>query len=225
MRVKICGITSARDAEMAVDAGADALGLVFYAKSPRAVGPAQALEIAGSVSPFVQLVGLFVNASAREVIDTLAQVPLNLLQFHGDETAAYCEQFQRPYIKALRMKPAMDVAAAMAAHPRARGFLLDAYRPGVPGGTGEPFDWQRVPGNSGRQIILAGGLSAQNVAEAIRVARPQAVDVSGGVEKAPGRKDPERVVAFVRAAKQWEEFTSTGAADSAGAGKCEGVEK
>lgn len=225
MRVKICGITCAGDAEMAAAAGADALGLVFYAKSPRYVTPEQAAEIARSVPPFVPLVGLFVNAPPQEVNDILATVPLNLLQFHGEETAPYCEQFRRPYIKALRMKPEMDVVAAMAAHPRARGFLLDAYRPGVPGGTGESFDWQRVPRESGQHIILAGGLTPENVSEAIRVAVPGAVDVSGGVEMAPGRKDPQRVAAFVRAARETQNITSAGGDERAGAGKCEGVEK
>ena len=201
MRVKICGITNSEDALGAVDAGADALGLVFYRKSPRAVSADQAAKIAHSVSPFVMLVGLFVNADAAEVERVLARVPLNLLQFHGDEDAAYCEQFGRPYIKALRMQEGLDVQAAMAEHPSARGFLLDAYRPGVPGGTGETFDWQRVPQRSGAHIVLAGGLVPENVARAIAAARPQAVDVSGGVEASPGRKDPHKVVAFIHAAK------------------------
>jgi len=202
MRVKICGITHSDDAMAACAAGADALGLVFYPKSPRFVRVEQAAAIAGAVPPFVTMVGLFVNADVAEVREILARVPLNLLQFHGDEPADYCEQFQRPYIKALRMKDDLDVSAAMAAHPQARGFLLDAYRPGVPGGTGESFDWQRVPRNSGRHIVLAGGLNAANVARAIAAAQPQAVDVSGGVEAAPGRKDPEKVRAFIRAAKR-----------------------
>ena len=201
MRVKICGITNCEDASVAVDAGADALGLVFYGKSPRAVTVDQAAIIARSVSPFVMLVGLFVNAETVEVEDILARVPLNLLQFHGDEDAAYCEQFRRPYIKALRMQEGLDVKAAMSEHPNARGFLLDAYRPGVPGGTGETFDWQRVPRDSEAQIVLAGGLVPENVGQAIVAARPQAVDVSGGVEASPGRKDPQKVAAFIRAAK------------------------
>ncbi|AOS98605.1 N-(5'-phosphoribosyl)anthranilate isomerase [Microbulbifer aggregans] len=225
MRVKICGITCVGDAEMAAAAGADALGLVFYEKSPRFVTPEQAAEIAHGVPPFVQLVGLFVDAHPERVREILAAVPLNLLQFHGSETAPYCEQFRRPYIKALRMKPGVDVNAAMAAHPRARGFLLDAYRAGVPGGTGESFDWQRVPRDSGRQIVLAGGLNPDNVAEAIRVAGPGAVDVSGGVEMAPGRKDRQRTAAFVRAAKEVGKSMSAGGPDYVGAGKCEGVEK
>ncbi|MFI2810452.1 phosphoribosylanthranilate isomerase [Microbulbifer sp. JSM ZJ756] len=202
MQVKVCGITRADDAEMVARAGADALGLVFYERSPRHVTAPQAVSIAAVVPPFLTLVGLFVNASADEVNQVLARVPLNLLQFHGDETADYCEQFGRPYIKALRMKDDLDVVAAMAEHPGARGFLLDAYRPGVPGGTGESFDWQRVPQDSGQQIVLAGGLTPDNVATAIRTARPQGVDVSGGVESAPGIKDADRVYTFITAARQ-----------------------
>lgn len=201
MQVKICGITTSEDARDAVAAGADALGLVFYAKSPRSVTAEQAAVIARAVPPFVTLVGLFVDAASAEVEDILARVPLNLMQFHGSESADDCEQFRRPYIKALRMKDDLDVLAAMAGHPAARGFLLDAYRPGVPGGTGESFDWQRVPRGSGQQIVLAGGLTPDNVARAIDEARPQAVDVSGGVEISPGHKDPHKVAAFIRAAK------------------------
>lgn len=201
MQVKICGITTSEDARDAVAAGADALGLVFYGKSPRSVTAEKAAAIAKAVPPFVTLVGLFVDADSAGVEDTLARVPLNLLQFHGSEGAEYCEQFRRPYIKALRMKDDLDVLAAMAEHPAARGFLLDAYRPGIPGGTGESFDWQRVPQDSGQQIVLAGGLTPDNVARAVDAAHPQAVDVSGGVEVSPGRKDPHKVVAFIRAAK------------------------
>lgn len=200
MRVKICGITCVEDALQAVDAGADALGLVFYPPSPRNVTPEQAAEIARVVSPFVVLTGLFVNAHPEQVETVLQQVPLNLLQFHGDENAPYCRQFHRPYIKALRMRPELDPVEAMAAFPDARGLLLDAYRKGVPGGTGDTFDWQRVPQDSGRQIILAGGLTPDNVADAIETARPHAVDVSGGVEASPGRKDAAKVTAFLRAA-------------------------
>ena len=201
MRVKICGITRVEDALLAVEAGADALGLVFYPPSPRNVSLEQAAEIAAAVSPFVVLTGLFVDAHPQQVDKVLGQVPLNLLQFHGSETAPYCRQFHRPYIKAVRMKPELDPLEAMAAYADARGILLDAYRPGVPGGTGDTFDWQRVPQNSERQIILAGGLTPDNVAQAIRSARPHAVDVSGGVESAPGHKDPEKVRAFIRAAR------------------------
>lgn len=201
MQVKICGITNPADARLAIEAGADALGLVFYTPSPRNITIAQARQVAATVPPFVTLTGLFVDADPALVQRVLAQVPLNLLQFHGAETAAYCEQFQRPYIKALRMKPELEPLALMAGHPRARGFLLDAYRAGIPGGTGAVFDWQRVPHNSGHAIILAGGLTEKNVSRAIAIARPQAVDVSGGVELSPGRKDPLKVRAFIAAAK------------------------
>ncbi|WP_226665012.1 phosphoribosylanthranilate isomerase [Microbulbifer aggregans] len=204
MRVKICGITSIEDALLAVDAGADALGLVFYPPSPRNVTLEQAAEIARAVSPFAVLTGLFVDAHPEQVERVLGQVPLNLLQFHGSETAPYCRQFHRPYIKAIRMKPELNPVEAIAAYPDARGILLDAYRKGVPGGTGDTFDWQRVPrdaARNGRHVILAGGLTPGNVAEAIEAARPQAVDVSGGVESAPGRKDPQKVRAFIRAAR------------------------
>ncbi|MFV8781951.1 phosphoribosylanthranilate isomerase [Microbulbifer sp. SA54] len=204
MRVKICGITSIEDALLAVDAGADALGLVFYPPSPRNVAVEQAAEIARAVSPFVVLTGLFVDAHPQQVEQVLAQVPLNLLQFHGDEAAPYCRQFHRPYIKAIRMRPELNPVEAMAAYPDARGVLLDAYRKGVPGGTGDTFDWQRVPqagARNNRHIILAGGLTPDNVAEAVLAARPQAVDVSGGVESAPGCKDPQKVRAFIRAAR------------------------
>jgi phosphoribosylanthranilate isomerase len=200
-RVKICGITSLDDAQAAVAAGADAIGLVFYSKSPRHVNVEQARAIALAVGPFVTVVGLFVNAAAEEINRILQQVPLHVLQFHGDEDLDYCEQFARPYMKALRMKPGLDVEAQIAAYPTASGILLDAYRPGVPGGTGETFDWARVPTASKSPLILAGGLEPGNVKQAIKATRPYAVDVSGGVELTPGKKDSEKVVAFVQNAK------------------------
>ncbi|TQV67693.1 phosphoribosylanthranilate isomerase [Exilibacterium tricleocarpae] len=201
VRVKICGITSAVDAAAAVAAGADALGLVFWEPSPRSITPAQARDIAASVGPFTALVGLFVDPEKALVERVLAAVPLHLLQFHGDEPRAYCEQFQRPYLKALRMRADLEVEAAMAGYDSATGILLDAYRPGVPGGTGATFDWARVPRGNSERLILAGGLTAANVGEAVERTRPYAVDVSGGVELAPGRKDPQKVAAFITAAK------------------------
>lgn len=201
-RVKICGITSVEDAAAAVQAGTDAIGLVFYSKSPRAVSVTQAAEIAQSVGPFVTVVGLFVNAEPGFVSSVLQQVPLHVLQFHGDETEEYCQQFQRPYFKALRMKEDLDVSAAMAKFPSAVGILLDAYRPGVPGGTGETFDWQRVPQNSSVPVVLAGGLNPNNVAQAVESTKIYGVDVSGGVEASPGKKDTDKMMAFVRHAKR-----------------------
>lgn len=202
VRVKICGITSVADAAAAVSAGADAIGLVFYSKSPRAVGITEAAAIARSVGPFVTVVGLFVDADAAYVRSVLEQVPLHVLQFHGDESQDYCQQFGRPYLKALRMKEGLDVSAAMAKFPSATGILLDAYRPGVPGGTGETFDWQRVPVNSSVPVVLAGGLNPDNVAEAVATTQVYGVDVSGGVEASPGKKDTDRMMAFVRHAKR-----------------------
>lgn len=196
-RVKICGITRPEDARVALAAGAHALGLVFYSQSPRAVTAEQATAVALAAGPFATLVGLFVNASEADVEQVLDRVPLQLLQFHGDESARQCTRFGRPYIKAIRMRPELDLEAAMAAHPQASGFLLDAYRKGVPGGTGETFDWQRVPRSADRPIILAGGLTPDNVAEAVATTQPYAVDVSGGVERAPGRKDPGKVARFI----------------------------
>jgi len=201
IRVKICGITSVADAQNAIKAGADAIGLVFYAASPRAVSIEQAREIAASVGPFVTVVGLFVNADESYVHEVLAKVGLHLLQFHGDESVEYCEQFQRSYIKAIRMRPELDVTKAIAVFPSASGILLDAYRPGVPGGTGETFDWQRVPTNSSRPIVLAGGLTPENVALAIQSTQVYGVDVSGGVESAPGKKDPQKVEQFIHNAR------------------------
>jgi phosphoribosylanthranilate isomerase len=201
IRVKICGITSVADAQTAVKAGADAIGLVFYAPSPRAVSVAQARAIAASVGPFVTVVGLFVNAEESYVNEVLANVAVHLLQFHGDESREFCEQFQRPYMKAIRMHPELDVAPAIAEYPSAAAILLDAYRPGVPGGTGETFDWQRVPAPAARPIVLAGGLTPENIALAVQSTQVYGVDVSGGVESAPGKKDAQKVEQFIRNAK------------------------
>ncbi|MBU3070324.1 phosphoribosylanthranilate isomerase [Aestuariicella sp. G3-2] len=202
VRVKICGITSTADAEAAVAAGADAIGLVFFAKSPRAVTVEQAAAIARKVGPFVTVVGLFVDADSEFVTNVLNHVPLHVLQFHGDESESYCQQFQRPYLKALRMKDDLDVSTAMAKFSSAVGILLDAYRPGVPGGTGETFDWQRVPAQSSVPVVLAGGLNPENVATAVESTQVYGVDVSGGVEASPGKKDTEKMMAFVRHAKR-----------------------
>lgn len=197
IRVKICGITRSEDARLALRAGAHALGLVFYPRSPRAVEIEQARSIARTVGPFATLVGLFVNATPEAIDAVLKQVPLQLLQFHGDETSSECTRYGRPYIKALRMRPELDVSAEMAAHPHASGFLLDAYQKGVPGGTGETFDWARVPRNPERPVILAGGLTPDNVRRAIAATRPYGVDVSGGVEASPGLKDSNKVNQFI----------------------------
>jgi phosphoribosylanthranilate isomerase len=201
VRSKICGITRVEDALAAAAAGADAIGLVFYAKSPRAVSVEQARQIIAALPPFVTTVGLFVDAGRDELRQILAQVPLDLLQFHGDESAEQCEGHGRPYIKALRVRGGDDVAAQVARYPGAVGVLLDTFVEGVPGGTGLAFDWSLVPAGLAKPVILAGGLTPENVAAAIARVCPYAVDVSGGVESAKGIKDADKVRAFIRAAQ------------------------
>lgn len=201
VRSKICGITRIEDALAVVEAGADAIGLVFYGKSPRAVSVEQAAAILHALPPFVTTVGLFVDMPRDELLQLLQRLPLDLLQFHGDESPADCEGYGRPYIKALRVRPGEDVAAAMAPYTGARGILLDTFVEGVPGGTGASFDWSLVPEDAAKPIILAGGLDAGNVATAIRQVRPYAVDVSGGVEASKGIKDADKIRAFVRAVR------------------------
>lgn len=197
VRSKICGITSVADALVAAEAGADAIGLVFYGKSPRAVSIAQAREIIAALPPFVTTVGLFVNASRCEINETLDAVALDVLQFHGDETPADCEGFHRPWYKALRVRAGDDIRAEAARYAGARAVLLDTFVAGVPGGTGEMFDWSLVPADLPKPLILAGGLTPQNVQQAIERVHPFAVDVSGGVELRKGVKDAARVREFV----------------------------
>lgn len=197
-RVKICGLTRHDDLVCAVQAGADALGLVFYPPSPRFVDLQTAAALARAVPPFVTLVGLFVNADPALVRATLAALPIHLLQFHGDEDEAYCRQFDRPYIKAARVRPGMNLVQYAARFPSAQAILLDAFVEGY-GGGGKVFDWALVPRSLGKPLILSGGLDAGNVAEAVRRVRPAAVDVSSGVEAGKGIKDAERIRAFMAA--------------------------
>ncbi|QIK39045.1 phosphoribosylanthranilate isomerase [Caldichromatium japonicum] len=200
-RVKICGITRSEDLEAAVAVGADAVGFVFYPPSPRAVGIEQAAALCQALKPFVSAVGLFVDARPEEIEAVLAQVPLDLLQFHGDEPPELCRRFGRRWIKAIRMRPDIDLEAEYARFVGTAGLLLDAYDPNRPGGTGQRFDWGLIPPRLASKIILAGGLDARNVAEAIAQVRPYGVDVSGGVERAKGIKDPERMASFMRAVR------------------------
>lgn len=202
VRVKICGITCPEDAVAAARAGADAIGLVFYPGSPRNVSPEQAARIVQALPPFITSVGLFVDASEVEVRRVLDQVPLDLLQFHGDEPDEFCRRFGVPYMKALRVRPGDDLNALAAQWPGASGILLDAYKPGLPGGTGERFDWSMIPAQRSWTLILAGGLEADNVRHAIDLAHPWAVDVSGGVEADKGIKDPVKINAFVQEVKR-----------------------
>ncbi len=196
-RVKICGITRVEDALAAAGAGADAIGLVFYARSPRAVGIEQGRAIAAALPPFVSVVGLFVDARPEEVRAVLDALPIDLLQFHGDECGADCGGFGRPYIKAISMRADLDVNGYARAYPDAAGFLLDTHQDGVPGGTGQGFDWAQVPSDFNQPLILAGGLAPGNVAEAIRRVRPYGVDVSSGVELSKGIKDAAKISAFL----------------------------
>ena len=209
-RVKVCGITSVEDALVAVEAGADAIGLVFYPSSPRYVSADIAKKISLAVGPFITVVGLFVNESKPSIENILRSVGLHVLQFHGDEPPSFCDAFHRPYMKAIRMKADINIEQVIGSYPNASGILLDAYRKGVPGGTGETFDWNRVPVQQSSQqpstqglppIILAGGLTPNNIAAAVATTRPYGVDVSGGIEVLPGKKDPQKVADFIKNAK------------------------
>ena len=182
----------------AIEAGADALGFVFYPPSPRFIDIERAASLVQLVPPFVTTVGLFVNAEPQVVRETLAAVPLHLLQFHGDEGEAYCRQFDRPYVKAARMKPGIDLLQYASAFPSAQAILLDAFVEGF-GGGGKVFDWNLIPSALPKPLILSGGLDAGNVGEAISRVKPAAVDVSSGVEAAKGIKDAGKIHAFVSA--------------------------
>jgi phosphoribosylanthranilate isomerase len=200
-RVKICGITRIEDALAAARAGADAIGLVFEPKSPRCVKPDQALSIVRALPPFVTVVGLFVNAAPDTVETILGRVPLDLLQFHGDETPEQCRRYHRPYIKAIHMRPEINLPEQARRYADAEGLLLDTAVAHVAGGSGEAFDWGLVPSGLAKPVILAGGLTPENVAEAVRKVRPFAVDVSSGVEQAKGIKDAGKISAFIEAVR------------------------
>jgi len=201
-RVKICGITNLNDALTAIECGADALGLVFYPPSPRNIDPVAAAEIVQQLPPFVTVVGLFVNADKSFITEVIDSAKIDLIQFHGDETEIYCRQFQRPYIKAIRMKDELDLSHSIVAYSSAKAILLDTYKKGVPGGTGESFNWERVPHDLDKAIILAGGLNPTNVGEAIETVKPYAVDVSGGVEQQHGIKDSQKIKDFISSVEE-----------------------
>ena len=197
-RVKICGITRIEDAAAVVQSGADALGLVFYPQSPRYVDIAVAREIVASLSPFVTVVGLFVNAAPEVIHRIIESIPLGLLQFHGDEDNATCKSFGLPFIKSIAMHDGIDVLSRMEQYPDAAGFLLDAWQPQSHGGGGKTFDWQFIPESSPGPLILAGGLTPDNVTLAIKSTRPYAVDVSSGVESGKGIKSAAKIAAFMQ---------------------------
>lgn len=195
-RVKICGLTRAEDVDAAVACGADAIGLVFYEPSPRSVAIADARELAARIPAFVTVTGLFVNPEPDFVKEVLSQVPLDLLQFHGDESAEFCASFGRRWIKAVRVREAGQIATAFEDYSQASGLLVDAWDPRQYGGTGQSFNWSLIPAERPLPLILAGGLSSANVASAIEEVHPWAVDVSGGVESEKGRKDAAKLTDF-----------------------------
>lgn len=201
IRIKFCGITRPEDAVIAARLGVDAIGLVFYPASPRAVDTGQAQAIISALPPFVTSVGLFVDAEPAGIEAVLAEVPIDLLQFHGNETPADCERYGKPYIKVVAMHDGVDLHKVAGQYAGAKGLLLDTFSDKVPGGSGQAFDWRRVPEDTGMPVIVAGGLEPANVAEAIRITRPWGVDVSGGIESAKGIKDAGRMAAFIRGVK------------------------
>ena len=203
-RVKVCGITRKEDAYAAIDAGADALGFVFYAPSPRAVDALQAQAIIKSLPPYVSKVGLFVNAAVAEVQQIMAASSLDCLQFHGDETADYCAQFNLPYYKAIRVKPGVNLIQCELDFASATALLLDTFSEKAMGGTGQTFDWDLIPSGMQKPLILAGGLNPDNVAQAMQRVRPYAVDVSGGVEVQKGIKSPEKIAALMQQVMQFD---------------------
>ncbi len=207
-RIKICGLTRECDVDAAVAAGADAIGFVFYPPSPRYVTPQRAAELARRIPPFIDVVGLFVNTAPEDVLATCAQVPINLLQFHGDETPDYCRQFARPWLRAARVREGLDLIEFARSFADARGLLLDAFVEGY-GGGGHVFDWTLIPPDLPGFLVLSGGLTADNVGQAIERVRPLAVDVSSGVEisgkAGKGIKDQDKIAAFVAAVRKADE--------------------
>lgn len=201
-RVKICGITRPEDAAAAAAHGADAIGLVFYRPSPRYVSPERARQIASAAPPFVATVAVFVNPTREEVEAVIRECGVTLLQFHGDEPPDFCEGFSRPYIKAARIRPGLDLLKYLSPHTAARAWMLDAFHEDLWGGTGGAFDWGLVPRDAAKPVILSGGLTEANVADAVRRVRPYAVDVSTGVEAAKGIKDAVKIAAFIGAVRR-----------------------
>tara|TARA_R110000868_G_scaffold410505_4_gene698875 strand:+ start:120481 stop:121107 length:627 start_codon:yes stop_codon:yes gene_type:complete len=199
--IKICGITRKEDAQAAVTAGADAIGLVFYAKSPRAVSLQQSKAIVDTILGQAQIVALFVDAEVDEINNIINQLPVDVLQFHGQENQAFCQQFGKPYWKAVRVQSQDDIIAAEREYPDAAALLLDAYQADVPGGTGQLFDWSLVPSTLSTPIVLAGGLTPANVTEALEQVKPWGIDVSGGVEASKGIKDNHKITQFIQAVR------------------------
>ncbi|MBK1621233.1 phosphoribosylanthranilate isomerase [Lamprobacter modestohalophilus] len=204
-RVKFCGLTRLADVDAAVALGVDAIGLVFHPASPRGVDAEQAAALVAAMPAFVTAVGLFVDAEADRIRAVLERVPLGALQFHGHEPADYCRSFGRPWIKSVAVRAGVDLEAEAQRYAGASSLLLDTYDPALAGGTGRRFDWDLVPAQQAQRMILAGGLSAANIAEAIRQLRPYAVDVSGGIEQAKGVKDPDKMTDFMKGVRDGDQ--------------------
>jgi phosphoribosylanthranilate isomerase len=201
-RVKICGFTQVQDAVVAANLGVDAIGLVFYPPSPRNVNLDKAKEIVKALPAFVTVVALFVDEQEAQIREVLSKVAIDCIQFHGDESAEVCGIYNKPYMKAIRMKPDLDVIAMANQYQDASAILLDAYHPGIKGGSGSQFDWDLIPKNCNLPIILAGGLQADNAKQAVETVRPYALDVSSGVESSKGIKDAAKMTAFIQAIKE-----------------------
>jgi phosphoribosylanthranilate isomerase len=201
-RIKICGIREALHGVVASDAGADAIGLVFYRDSPRFVTPGAAANVVAMLPPFVTSVGLFVDADEAKIHDTLKTVRLDCLQFHGNETPDFCASFALPFIKAVRMEEGTNLLEWAGRFSSARALIVDAHVPGIPGGTGQTFDWSAIPRDLPIPVILSGGLDAENVGRAVRAVGPWAVDVSSGVEATRGTKDPKKIAEFIRSVQR-----------------------
>lgn len=202
IRVKFCGITRPRDAALAVELGVDALGFVFHPQSPRYIDPQKAASIIAELPPFVTSIGLVVDRPIADVEEIIATTSIDMVQCHGDESAIDCERLSRPYIKAIRVKADLDVGASARIHQQARAILLDAYVPGIPGGSGQRFDWRQAQTEIAQPLIVAGGLDADGVDTAIEQLSPYAVDVSSGIESEPGHKDPQKMRAFMQKIRQ-----------------------
>lgn len=204
-RVKICGFTHIEQAQLAARMGIDALGLVFYPPSPRAIESTQAQAIIRSLPPFITIVALFVNETAERINQVLLQTGADMIQFHGDESPAFCRSFARPFIKAIRVREDTDIIAESKRYTGARGLLLDAWHPESHGGTGLQFNWDKIPEQSALPLILAGGLTPDNIQQALLSSQLAAVDVSSGVEIAQGQKSPEKIATFLQQIKQFDQ--------------------
>lgn len=201
-RVKICGFTQVQDAVVAANLGVDAIGLVFYPPSPRNVSTDKAYEIVRALPAFVTVVALFVDEQEDKICEVLDKVSIDCIQFHGDESVEACKIYNKPYMKAIRMKPGLDISEIARQHPQASALLLDAYHPGIKGGSGCQFDWDLIPKQCTLPVILAGGLESNNAKQAVQTVRPYALDVSSGVESSKGIKDVAKMAAFIQAIKE-----------------------